>query len=280
MNILLIHTGGTIGMAQTPHGLAPKEGLVEAAVRARLAPEDTLEIHAFTPLLDSADVGPQHWNQILDLIESHPNHRVIVTHGTDTLTYTATALTQALWGLQQSVVITGSMIPLEMQGDADANLDLALKALNDQVGVKVAFAGKLLEGAALAKLHTHEGDAFVSVADLTLSPPERRRFDKRALAVITLAPGLSPQTLTTMLKGLDGAVLRIFGSGTSPSVPELLKAIEGALQSGTRIRAVSQCLRGGLQPGTYAAGAGLWGLGVENGGAETSEAALVHLWLN
>ncbi|WIV51252.1 asparaginase domain-containing protein [Marivivens sp. LCG002] len=280
MDILLIHTGGTIGMAPTENGLAPMTGLVETAVVTRLDPSDRLAVEVFAPLLDSADVGPAHWNLILDTLDRYPDHRVIVTHGTDTMAYTGTALAQALAGTERTVILTGSMIPLGMDGDAETNLDLALTAIKDVQGVHLAFAGALLPAACLAKTDTHKADAFASVASLALHAPKRRRFDDRALAVLTLTPGLKAKTLSAMLSDLDGAVLRLFGSGTAASDPELLGVLQEAVAKGLRLRAVSQCLTGGLAPGTYAAGAGLWSLGIENGGAETPEAALVHLWLN
>lgn len=267
-------------MAPTKSGLAPSVGLVEDAVMQRLGPNDALTAHVFSPLLDSADVGPEHWNQILDTIESHPDHRVIVTHGTDTMAYTGAALAQALAGLGRSVILTGSMIPLGMNGDAEENLDLALSALDQTSGVYLAFAGKILPAACIAKTDTHKADAFQSVATLDLTPPKVRRFDDRAVAILPLTPGLRPGALKAMLSELDGAVLRVFGSGTASSDAQLLAVLADALDSGTRLRAVSQCLTGGLAPGTYAAGAGLWALGIENGGNETPEAALVHLWLN
>ncbi len=280
MDILFIHTGGTIGMKPTENGLAPAVGLVESAFEKRLAQNDELIAHVFAPLLDSSDVGPKHWNQILDKIDEYPNHRVIVTHGTDTMAYTATALTQALAGLDRTVILTGSMIPLGMGGDAEANLELAYSALDQDKGTFLAFADKLLPAGALAKLDTHEVNAFQSVAKLLLSAPQSRRFDDRALAIITLTPGLKSKTLRAMLSDLDGAVLRLFGSGTASSDPDLLAVLEEAISRGVRLRAVSQCLTGGLAPGTYAAGSGLWSLGIENGGNETPEAALIHLWLN
>ena len=83
-----------------------------------------------------------------------------------------------------------------------------------------------------------------------------------------------------MLERLDGAVLRIFGAGTAMNDTILLSVLAEAVRNGKRLRAVSQCEAGGLSPGAYAAGAGLWSKGIENGGTETPEAALIHLWLN
>jgi L-asparaginase len=281
MRLLLIHTGGTIGMAQGPDGLQPQQGLVEAAIAKRLAPETTLSIHVFTPLLDSADVGPRHWNEMLDVIRAHPDLPVIITHGTDTMAFTGAALSQALAGEARRIILCGSMIPLGEEGDAENNLSLAIEAaLAGGIGVDLAFAGKLMAAAGLVKHDSHAIDAFRFQPQDAATPPRSRRFSERRLAILTLTPGMPAKLLESSLSVLDGAVLRVFGSGTAMNDPAVLAALETSVKAGKRIRAVSQCEAGGLEPGAYAAGAGLWATGIENGGRETPEAALIHLWLN
>ena len=279
--LLLVHTGGTIGMVKTPSGLAPRDGLVEAAVADRLPGGVRLESEVFHPLLDSADLGPMHWNRILDAIEAHPDTPAIVSHGTDTMAFTGAALSQALAGTGRRVVLCGSMVPLGMGGDAEDNLDLAMASVAEPgEGVVLAFAGKLLPAAGLVKHRSHGADSFRSVPQADPEPPARRRFDpERRLAILTLSPGLPPAVLEAALGALDGAVLRVYGAGTAPADPARDAILAAAIQRGTRIRAVSQCETGGLIPGTYAAGAGLWAAGVEPGGTETAEAALIRLWL-
>lgn len=279
MKLVLIHTGGTIGMAETPGGLAPKPGLVEDAIKARLHEGVELVEHVFDPLVDSADVGPDDWNHILDLIDAEPDAPVILTHGTDTMAFTGAALSQALFGLGRRVVMCGSMLPLGMDGDAEGNLDLALQAVMEPgEGVFLAFADQIMPAAGLVKHNSHMVDAFRSVPQ-ALSEPAVRRFEPRKLAILTLSPALPVEVLTAALSALDGAVLRVFGSGTMMNNPDLIAALRAATDSGTPIRCVSQCESGGLEPRTYAAGAGLWSAGVENGGNQTAEAALVSLWL-
>lgn len=281
MKLLLIHTGGTIGMAETTDGLAPRKGLVEDAVTARLPEGTELFADVFDPLLDSADVGPSHWNRMLETIRCHPDTPVIITHGTDTMAFTGAALSQALAGENRRVILCGSMLPLGQKGDAEGNLDLAITAASTQgPGVFLAFAGRLLPAAGLVKHHSHEADAFRSQPQAALGTPQRRTFIDRNLAILTLSPGMPAASLKAILETLDGAVLRIFGAGTAMNEPQMLKVIADAVRNGKRLRAVSQCEAGGLEPGAYAAGAGLWGTGIENGGTETPEAALIHLWLN
>jgi L-asparaginase len=282
MRLLLIHTGGTIGMAPGPSGLAPVDGLVEAALSERLPADIALSTHIFAPLLDSSDVGPAHWNAMLTAIRAHPDVPVIVTHGTDTMAFTGAALSQALAGEGRRVILCGSMIPLGGNGDAEGNLALAIEAALGpaEEGIWLAFAGRLLPAAGLVKCDSHAADAFRSVSQAGSHPPLRRSFAPRRLAVLTLTPGLPADFLRCALSTLEGAVLRVFGSGTMMDDPALLAVLAEAVRAGRRIRAVSQCEAGGLEPGVYQASAGLWSTGIENGGNETPEAALIHLWLN
>lgn len=269
---LLIHTGGTIAMRPGPEGLSPGAGVLEAAVAGRA------RVVAFDPLLDSADVDFRHWNRLLDLIEAEDGP-VIVTHGTDTMSWTGAALTQALAGWPHAAVLTGAMHPLGAGGDAEANLELALSA-DPGAGVRLAFAGRLLPAGALTKTDSRSEDAFRA---LPLAAPEgpfrRRRFAERRIGVLTISPGLPPEALAAALGALDGAVLRVFGAGTIPSSPALAEVLAEAVRRGVSLRAVSLCENGGLEPGAYAAGRGLWAAGVQNGGLETVEAAAVRLWL-
>jgi len=282
MDLLLIHTGGTIGMVPTPNGLAPQNGVVEGAISARLSAGVTLHQHVFDPLLDSADVGPVHWNEILSVLASHPDMPTIVTHGTDTMSFTGAALSQALASLNRRVILCGSMQPLNTGGDAEGNLDLALDAAlnHSDAGVYLSFAGKLLPADGLTKYDSHADDAFRHILQAPLTPPTRRHFTPKRLAVLTLTPDFPVAALAAMLSELDGAVLRVFGAGTAMNNPALYNVLRAAIADGKRIRAVSQSTTGGLEPGAYAAGSALWAAGVENGGLETPEAALIHLWLN
>lgn len=275
---LLIHTGGTIGMIPGPDGLHPAPGLVEAAVG------DRVQVVAFDPLLDSADLNHAHWNRMLDLIEA-AGSAVIITHGTDTMAYSGAALAQALAGWPHPVVLTGAMHPLGSGGDAEGNLALALDlALSSDAppGVWLAFAGRKLAADLLVKSDSRGEDAFRSLADVPdATPPQwqSRRFADRRLAILTLSPGIPPAVIAAALDQLDGAVLRVFGAGTIPGDPGLAEVLARASAAGKLLRAVTACENGGLEPGAYAAGRNLWAAGVQNGGSDTAEAALIRLWL-
>ncbi len=276
--LLIIYTGGTIGMVQGPTGLQPGQGVLEAALAPRLPAGQRVRVESFDPLVDSANIGPADWNRMLDLIEAADCTGVIVVHGTDTMAYTGAALSSALPDLAVPVVLCGAMVPLGQGGDAEGNLDLALSAAQGAPGVWLAFAGKVMPAAGLVKHDSHAADAFRSHPQGPFRTPARRFADRR-LAVLTLTPGVSAQAIEAMLATLDGAVLRVFGAGTMMANPALGAVLHAAVARGCRLRAVSQCGAGGLEPAAYAAGAGLWAAGVENGGTETPELALARLWL-
>lgn len=282
--VLVIITGGTIGMAQGPDGLAPEQGLVEAALAKLARPALRMRIELFEPLIDSADVDHRHWNRIIDRVVSWRGRGVVVTHGTDTMAYTGAALAFALAGLERKVVLCGAMRPLGTDGEAERDLLLALSAALDGLsGVWLAIGGRLLAGHTLVKRHSTAPDAFVMAADAEPAAPRPgrvRRFADLRLAILTISPGMPAAALRAALAQLDGAVLRIYGSGTAPADAGILEALNEAISRGTRICAVSQCEGGGVQPGTYAAGRPLWRTGIESCGTKTPEAALVCLWLD
>jgi L-asparaginase len=278
--LLIIYTGGTIGMVPGPRGLEPGNGVLEAALATRLPQGMPCKVEQFQPLVDSANVGPAEWNRMLDRIEGWQGRGVIVVHGTDTMAFTGAALSTALSDLNVPVVLCGSMVPLGQGGDAEANLELALHAaLTGAPGVWLAFAGKVMPAAGLVKHDSHAADAFRSQPQGPFHS-NGRRFDSRRFAVLTLTPGLPASAVAAMLAELDGAVLRVFGAGTMMADAALEGVLRNAVARGCRLRAVSQCEAGGVAPAAYAAGAALWSAGVENGGSETPELALARLWLS
>lgn len=259
-------------------GLVPARGRVAAALAALGADTRTI---AMEPLVDSAEVGPDHWNWMLDQIAAAPGP-VLITHGTDTMAFTGAALDAALVGQGASVILCGSMHPLGAGGDAEGNLALALGAAQrGEPGVKLAFAGRLLPGGGVTKTHSTAARAFARAGDpRPPASPSAHRYDPRKrLAILTLSPGLDDFVLDAMLSGLHGVVLRVFGSGTMPMESGLAPVLARAISRGCKIVAIAQTAKGGLTPGAYAAGAPLWAAGVENGGKMSAEQALTRLWL-
>lgn len=285
MKILLIHTGGTIGMAQTEIGFAPKAGVLEAAL-AQIASEAQITVLSLEPLIDSANATPEDWNRIAQAIEAgHETYDgFVITHGTDTLAFTAAALCFALAGLRKAVILTGSMLPLTVpKSDGPQNLrDAIAAAQSAPAGVWVQFAGRLLHGARVRKAHSANAQAFTATPND--APPLRRApqvlrtvYRPAKLGVLSMAPGQSPEVIAFALSHCAGVVLRVFGSGTLPETAQIGAALHAAKAQGTLMIAVSQSPEGGVKLGTYAAGNLMLETGVVDGGDMTPEAAYTKL---
>ncbi|OYU40267.1 MAG: L-asparaginase 1 [Pseudorhodobacter sp. PARRP1] len=285
MKLLLIHTGGTIGMVATEAGFAPGDGVIEAALRDLRASDVTLL--PLLPLIDSAQATPADWNRIAQAIVQHHSdyNGFVITHGTDTLAFSAAALCFALTGLQRPVVLTGSMRPLTVEkSDGLSNLSDALRAARTAPpGVWVQFAGQLLHGARLRKAHSSALDAFTAsrAAKPPLQPGKTVGFTPYApaeIGILSMAPGQSEDLLSHALTSLDAVVLRVFGAGTLPETSALRAGLLAAQTRGTPVIAVSQSPKGGVALGTYAAGNLMLQTGVIDGHDMTPEAAYTKLY--
>lgn len=299
-NLLVLYTGGTIGMLQTPHGLAPAGGF-EARMRAWLdthptPPQVHWRLQEMSPLLDSANMQQANWlamqAAIVTAVTRDGHDGILLLHGTDTLAYSAAALSFLLLGLDVPVVLTGSMLPAGApHSDAWDNLHGALALFESglQSGVQLYFAGQLLHGARASKLRSEAFDAFAA--------PARHREGSRAsalpavlgyaqprvpvkLAVLPVYPGLqAEQVQALVVSGVRGLLLECYGSGTGPSEDAaLMQALQKARQGGVLIAAISQCIEGSVLFDTYAAGSRLRETGLVSGGGMTREAALGKLF--
>jgi L-asparaginase len=307
--VTLLHTGGTAGMVRGPDGAyVPRAGALATAL-ARLPeladprlPEvrlDELEV-----LLDSSDVRPADWRLFADRVAAaftDGADGVVVLHGTDTMAYTASALAFLLDGLPGPVVLTGAQVPLvEVRSDARDNLitSLLLAATPGWAEVGVYLGGALLRGCRTTKVSTDGFDAFASpnlppLADVgvdvawrreLLRPPATGTLRVHPLAdvdvvALRLFPGITAETLRNVLRDpVRGLVLETYGSGNAPTRdPDLLAVLREAVARGVVVVNVTQCLRGSVRMGTYAAGRTLAAAGVVSGGDLTAEAALAKL---
>ena len=281
MTLLLIHAGGTIGMIQTSTGFAPAPGVVEDHIRDHIASGELppVDIRLLEPLIDSANATPEDWDRIARIVHAEHDRydAFVVTHGTDTLAYTSAALCYALEGLVKPVILTGSMLPLTVEGsDGPRNLRDAMKqAGTAPPGVRVQFAGRLLHGA-------RNLDAFA--ADPSDVAPRRPGSTLQLhspavadIAVLAVAPGMSDTLVRHAAALCDGIVLRCYGSGTVPQLEGLRQALATAWERQCPVVAVSQCPEGGLALGTYSAGEMLTEFNVVDGRDITIEAAYAKL---
>lgn len=321
--VLVIYTGGTIGMRESTNGLTPGGDFAARMHRAletlpaekrQMLPR--VEVISYSPLIDSSSTTPLDWQTLADDIRArHADYAgVVVVHGTDTLSWTAASLAFQLHGMTRPVVVTGAMHPLEApDSDARDNLYGALRfamapALD---GVAVYFAGHLLRGVRATKQHASANAAFISPnapplgecpdEPLVYAPRNERptqvndaalaadspRTDYRQVAqgeVVRIAfwPGMAAWQLEAWLgdQRVKGALLQLWGAGNIADDAALIDVLKRANDQGKLIAAVSQCPRGSVDMGAYAAGGDLAKAGVLAGADMTPEAAytkLVHL---
>ncbi|PYC16003.1 asparaginase [Pseudomonas mosselii] len=299
-NLLVLYTGGTIGMLQTAEGLAPAGGF-ETRMRDHFAscgdaPKVKWSLRELNPLIDSANMQQANWlamrDVIVEAVERDGHDGVLVLHGTDTLAYSAAALSFLLLGLPAPVLLTGSMLPAGApDSDAWANLVGALNLFENGLedGVQLYFHGQLLHGCRASKLRSEAFDAFTVLPrhrDGERAPELPNRLDYRQprqpvkLAVMPVFPGLAAEHLRGLFdSGIQGLVLECYGSGTGPSDDQaLLDVLHDARQGGVMIVAISQCPEGSVVFDTYAAGSRLRDTGLVSGGGMTREAALGKLF--
>lgn len=317
--VLVLHTGGTIGMVATERGFAPDRHALPALVE-RLpqlheagAPRFTTpafrtrrrvhyDIVQYDPLLDSANLELSHWARFASDLGARMDayDGFVVLHGTDTMAYTASALSFMLEGLRKPVIVTGSQIPLvELRNDGLDNLlgAIGLAAHYPIPEVCIYFHHELLRGNRALKHDARSLEAFVSPnfprlarvgidvevrLDLVLPPTEVPfRVETRLspnVAALRVFPGITRELLENFLRPpLEGLVLESYGSGNFPDArTDLLDAIGEAAARGVVIVNVTQCPRGAVTD-AYAAGRALSARGVISGADMTAEAALAKL---
>jgi len=298
-NLLVLYTGGTIGMLETAEGLAPAGGF-EARMREHFAqltaaPQVHWTLQELNPLLDSANMQQHNWLAMRDAIVTAVDaghDGVLVLHGTDSLAYSAAALSFLLLGLPVPVLLTGSMLPAGAPGsDAWDNLCGALRQFEQGLedGVQLYFHGQLLHGCRASKLRSEAFDAFAALprhreGSRASEVPEALGYCHQRqpvnLAVMPVYPGLQAEHLRGVLDtGVQGLVLECYGSGTGPSDDQaLLDVLRAARQRGVMLVAISQCPQGSVVFDTYAAGNRLRAAGLVSGGGMTREAALGKLF--
>ncbi|WP_103026361.1 type I asparaginase [Salinibacter altiplanensis] len=310
--ILVVYTGGTLGMVESEEGYVPGPGTLEALMEERLSfqSEDlpAYDVHALDPLLDSANMTPADWLRIAEVIRDHfeAYDGFLVVHGTDTMAFTASALAFMLQPLDKPVFLTGAQLPLdETRTDAQGNLLTSLLLLGTHAdrmgGVHVFFHNRLYRGPRVTKVNADAFSAFdspnfpaVGTAGIDLDvewermpaphhPPRTPVVTELGAATVSafrLFPGLGVASLKNVLAPpVQGVVLECFGAGNAPAQNEaFLDALRTATDRGVVIVAVTQPLRGTADLDLYATGQALANVGVVSGYDMTTEAALAKLY--
>jgi len=303
--ILVLYTGGTVGMDYTDNGLAVMPGLFHSQIRS-LAPIAGVELDLieYTDLIDSSDINLSHWVKIINDISNHYNEYdgFVVVHGTDTMAYTASMLAFALYGLKKPVILTGAQLPLvHRRSDGWGNLiDAIYSAMQDGLyEVAIAFNHKLFRGCRAQKVSTNRFLGFDSVDEEPLAEfgIDISWYKKRMLKApkdaftpiipklikvldLSFRPGYTTDFIADTILNTDAQaiVLQTYGSGTIPIHNQhLVDALTSATKRGVLIVSVTQVIEGRIS-NTYT-NSKLSKLGIISGCDMTPEAALAKLWV-
>lgn len=309
--VMIIYTGGTFGMAHDANGvLVPFDfALILEHLPTLRNLYLELTVISFVHPIDSSNIEPAHWQTIARIIfENYNAHDgFVVLHGTDTMAFTASALSFMLPGLTKPVIFTGAQLPIsEPRSDARENLITSLEiAAAKQAGkaiipeVCIYFGNELLRGNRSKKTESMHFDAFQSenypplakagvkieydhVAIHKTSPGDSLQLLDEldpSIVILKLFPGITEGTVRAVLssKNLKATVLETYGSGNAPTAPWFIDLLKEAIHKNMIVLNISQCPGGMVVQGKYETSRVLQEIGVISGGDMTTEAALTKL---
>lgn len=305
--ILMLGTGGTIACVPSADGLIPA---LDGPAMIKLVPElegvcaiETKQILN----LDSSNLSPKHWQIIAEAIAVNYAcyDGFVITHGTDTMAYTAAALSQMLQNCQKPVVLTGAQLPIQAEGsDAPDNIYHSFVAATSPLkGVALVFGNQVIHGAHAKKLFTENFNGFASINRAPMATIRHNHlfWEKGALhgggygegeffintkienkvAVIKIIPGTTPDILDYYVaQGYKGLIIEGFGAGGVPNGDNnWLPKLEQVLKLGVKIVCATQCLYDGVHLDTYPMGILAERLGAQSAGMDTLETSVVKLML-
>ena len=311
--VLLIYTGGTIGMGRNPKtdALEPLDfnHLIENLPEFKSITTQ-VDVYQFTPAIDSSDMNPRLWAHIVRIIaEQYEKYDgFVVLHGTDTMAFTASALSYTLENLTKPVSLTGSQLPIsQLRTDGKENLvtSIEIASAYHQDGTPIVpevciyFSGKLLRGNRSTKMNAdgfnafdsfnypHLADAGVSIVyheEHILKPDYNKPMTPHFVmdpnvVVFTLFPGIQEGIVRHILDAPDlrSIVMRTYGSGNAPQKPWLMHLLKQATERGINIVNISQCAAGTVEMARYDNGYQLKNAGVISGYDSTVESAVTKL---
>ena len=311
--VLLVYTGGTIGM-----GLNPKTGTLEPLdfthLLSRLPEleqiEAAVDIYQFATPIDSSDMNITLWADLVHIVMDRYDKYdgFVILHGTDTMAYTASALSFMLQNLTKPVILTGSQLPIgQLRTDGKENLvtSLELASIATDEGVSpipevcIYFSGHLLRGNRSTKQNADQFNAFESfnyphlcdagvnfrfathhILTPDFSQPVRPHFEMNSnVIVFSIFPGIQENIVEHLLNipNLKGIVMRSYGSGNAPQRPWLTDILKEVSERGVTVVNISQCMAGRVEMGRYDTGYHLLHSGVLSGYDSTIEAAVTKL---
>jgi len=308
---LVLYTGGTIGMIhnESTGALQPfnfDKIYEQIPVLNRL--ECNLDFYSFDPLIDSSNMHPGFWIQLAEIIEKeYENYDgFVILHGSDTMAYTASALSFMLENLNKPVILTGSQLPLGMiRTDGRENFITAIEIASAKKNglpvvpeVSIYFEDNLLRGNRTSKLNAENFDAFYSgnyppLAEVGVRIKYNQNYIRKAnnkklivhktlnneVAILKLFPGISQAVVQSILKTpkLKAVILESFGSGNAPTDKWFINELSVAIQNGLIILNVTQCKEGTVEIGKYETSIDLGKIGVIGGFDITTETAIAKL---
>lgn len=310
--ILLIYTGGTIGMVKDFKTGALRafnfDQLLERIPELQLL-DCSIETYSFEVPIDSSDMHPSMWSKMAQVIQEHYHafDGFVILHGSDTMSYTASALSFMIQNLKKPIVLTGSQLPIgDLRTDAKENLITAIQvaALQKQnealiQEVCLYFEYKLYRGNRTSKVSSEFFNAFTSPniphlaesgvhlkinKDLLFYQEQEKPLQVYTnmctdVVILKIFPGIQQSVLKaiTSLPSLKGLVLETYGAGNAPSEPWFIDTIAQAIKNGIKVVNVTQCLSGSVDMGKYATSTELKNIGVISGKDITIEAAVTKL---
>lgn len=308
--VMIIYTGGTFGMTYDANGvLVPFDfSLILSQLPTLRNLFLDLSVISFDVPIDSSNISPDHWKMIGSIIfeNYHDQDGFVVLHGTDTMSYTASAISFMLRGLTKPVIFTGAQLPIaEPRSDARENLITSLEIASAKKNGKpivpevcIYFDYELLRGNRSKKVESMHFDAFKSENYPSLATagvkidynhavihqpkPESLMLIQKVdthISILKLFPGINQLSVQAILDtpGLKALVLETYGSGNAPSVAWFIDCLHKAIQNGLIVLNISQCPGGMVVQGKYETSKALAEIGVISGGDMTSEAAVTKL---
>lgn len=313
--VLLIYTGGTIGMVENletgalePFNFSHLRSNMPEIKRLKFS----VETYLFDPPIDSSDMSLAIWRHIVKVIENQYDvyDGFVILHGTDTMAYTASALSLMLCNLTKPVILTGSQLPIgKLRTDGKENLITALEIAADKdmhgrpivPELCIYMQNLLMRGSRTTKINANNFSAFTSPnypflgeagLNIRYSPQFilKPNYDEPVtfkyamdphVVILKLFPGISDEVVRAHLSipGLKGVVLETYGTGNSPIFPWFIDTLKETIDRGIVVVNVTQCLYGGVEMHRYENGRRLEKLGVVTGFDLTTEAALAKLML-
>lgn len=310
--LLIIYTGGTIGMVKDPetNSLVPFNF---EDIYHRVPELKRFSFHvdsiSFSPIVDSSMMTPEIWIKLATIIEEnyHKYEGFVILHGTDTMAYTASALSFLLHNLNKPVILTGSQLPMgTIRTDGKENLLTALEIASAQKNgqaivpeVCIYFQDKLFRGNRTTKynaehFHPFRSDNFPPLAEVGIhikfnypfiryntetSPFFVSKKMDTSIALIKIFPGMSPWVLNALInaEGIKAVILETYGLGNAPTHKWFIDALKSGIKKGLIFVNVTQCLAGSVEMWRYETGIHLSNIGVISGHDSTTEAAVTKM---